>query len=180
MVAAQLKTQDDPRLVGLRNRMEDTDDWAAADAMAAMDISLVSRDLAVLAEVEGALGRLADGCYGECVDCGVDYSVRAAGGVPCGDPLRRVPVASEAREQAALPPARQVLRGTQDDDALARVADQPREELEVPEPRVLRLQDPVVLVGEVDEARGDALAPSACRSTAAPASPARGSRARRG
>jgi len=34
-VAAKLKTQDDPRLVGLRNRMEDTDDWAAADAMAA-------------------------------------------------------------------------------------------------------------------------------------------------
>ena len=29
-VAAKLKTQDDPRLVGLRNRMEDTDDWAAA------------------------------------------------------------------------------------------------------------------------------------------------------
>ena len=32
-VVAKLKTQDDPRLVGLRNRMEDTDDWAAADAM---------------------------------------------------------------------------------------------------------------------------------------------------
>jgi DnaK suppressor protein len=71
-VAAQLKTQDDPRLVGLRNRMEDTDDWAAADAMAAMDISLVSRDLTVLAEVERALGRMADGTYGECADCGVD------------------------------------------------------------------------------------------------------------
>jgi RNA polymerase-binding transcription factor DksA len=71
-VAAQLKTQDDPRLVGLRNRMEDTDDWAVADAMASMDISLVSRDLAVLAEVEGALRRLAEGAYGECVDCGTD------------------------------------------------------------------------------------------------------------
>ncbi len=71
-VAAQLKNQDDPRLVGLRNRMHDTDDWAAADAMASMDISLVSRDLAVLAEVEGALRRLADGSYGECVTCGAD------------------------------------------------------------------------------------------------------------
>jgi RNA polymerase-binding protein DksA len=71
-VAAQLKTQDDPRLVGLRNRMEDTDDWAVADAMAAMDISLVSRDLAVLAEVEGALARLASGTYGECADCGTE------------------------------------------------------------------------------------------------------------
>ena len=71
-VASKLRTQDDPRLVGLRNRMEDTDDWAVADAMATMDISLVSRDLAVLAEVEAALARLADGTYGACVDCGAD------------------------------------------------------------------------------------------------------------
>jgi RNA polymerase-binding transcription factor len=68
-VAAKLKTQDDPRLVGLRNQMEDTDDWAAADAMAAQDIALVSRDLAELANVEQALARMADGTYGECVDC---------------------------------------------------------------------------------------------------------------
>ncbi|MGE5169584.1 MAG: TraR/DksA family transcriptional regulator [Rudaea sp.] len=69
-VAAKLKTQDDPRLVGLRNRMEDTDDWAVADAMAAQDITLVSRDLAELANVEQALARCADGTYGECSDCG--------------------------------------------------------------------------------------------------------------
>ncbi len=50
--------------------MEDTDDWAAADAMAAHDIALVSRDLAELANVEQALARLANGTYGECVDCG--------------------------------------------------------------------------------------------------------------
>jgi RNA polymerase-binding transcription factor DksA len=68
-VAAKLRTQEDPRLVGLRNRMEDTDDWAAADAMAAHDIALVSHDLAELANVEQALARLADGSYGECVDC---------------------------------------------------------------------------------------------------------------
>jgi len=70
-IAGQLRTQDDPRLVGLRNRLEDTDDWAAADAMAHQDIALVSRDLAELAEVEAALARLADGSYGECADCGM-------------------------------------------------------------------------------------------------------------
>ena len=70
-IAAQLKNQDDPRLVGLRNRMEDTDDWAVADTMAAMDIASVSRVLAILTDVEAALARLADGSYGECIDCGV-------------------------------------------------------------------------------------------------------------
>jgi DnaK suppressor protein len=71
-IAGQLKNQDDPRLVGLRNRMEDTDDWAVADAMAAMDIAEVSRDLAVLADVEAALVRIKDGSYGECIDCSVE------------------------------------------------------------------------------------------------------------
>ena len=67
-----MKTQeDDPRVVGMRNRKEETDDWAAADAMAHQDIALVSRDLAELAEVEAALARLADGSYGECADCGM-------------------------------------------------------------------------------------------------------------
>ncbi len=69
-VAAKLRTQDDPRLVGLRNQMEDTDDWAAADAMAAQDIAQVSHDLAELTQVEQALARMADGSYGACVDCG--------------------------------------------------------------------------------------------------------------
>jgi phage/conjugal plasmid C-4 type zinc finger TraR family protein len=79
-VASHLRTQDDPRLVGLRNRMEETDDWAAADAMAAQDIALVSRDLAELANVEQALARLRDGAYGECVDCGkaIPYARLAA------------------------------------------------------------------------------------------------------
>ncbi|HET9045959.1 MAG TPA: TraR/DksA C4-type zinc finger protein [Casimicrobiaceae bacterium] len=99
-VAAQLKTQDDPRLVGLRNRMEDTDDWAVADAMASMDISLVSRDLAVLAEIEGALGRLADGTYGECVDCGAEIPYARLAAYPAA--IRCVACQSrlEAREQA--------------------------------------------------------------------------------
>ena len=69
-VAAKLRTQEDPRLIGLRNRMEDTDDWAAADAMAAQDIAQVSHDLAELTQVEQALARIADGSYGECLDCG--------------------------------------------------------------------------------------------------------------
>jgi len=99
-VAAQLKTQDDPRLVGLRNRMEDTDDWAVADAMASMDISLVSRDLAVLAEIEGALGRLADGSYGECIDCGAEIPYARLAAYPAA--IRCVACQSrlEAREQA--------------------------------------------------------------------------------
>jgi RNA polymerase-binding protein DksA len=61
---------DDPETMALRNRLEDTDDWAVADAMQGFDIAMVSREVAEIAEVEGALRRLKDGSYGQCIDCG--------------------------------------------------------------------------------------------------------------
>ncbi len=98
-VAAKLKTQEDPRLVGLRNRMEDTDDWAAADAMAAQDIALVSRDLAELANVERALARFADESYGECVDCGSPIPYPRLAAYPAAQRCVACQEAAEKRER---------------------------------------------------------------------------------
>ena len=70
-LAAKLESQDNPALLGLRNRMEETDDWAVADLETALDVAEVSRDAGELREVEAALLRIKDGSYGECVDCGV-------------------------------------------------------------------------------------------------------------
>jgi DnaK suppressor protein len=69
-IESRLNTQDDPALLGLRNRSEDTDDWAVADSETSQDIAEVSHDTAELREVEGALARLAGGTYGTCVECG--------------------------------------------------------------------------------------------------------------
>ena len=69
-IEARLNTQDDPALMGLCNRMEDTDDWAVADLETAMDIAEVSRDAALLEEVEAALTRIKDQVYGSCLECG--------------------------------------------------------------------------------------------------------------
>ena len=99
-VAAKLKTQDDPRLVGLRNRMEDTDDWAAADAMAAHDIALVSRDLAELATVEQALARIADGTYGECIDCGSSIPYERLAAYPAATRCVACQESAERRERS--------------------------------------------------------------------------------
>ncbi|MFO1312671.1 MAG: TraR/DksA C4-type zinc finger protein [Burkholderiales bacterium] len=70
-LAAKLNAQDNPALLGLRNRMEETDDWAVADLETALDVAEVSRDAGELREVEAAFARMKDGTYGECVDCGV-------------------------------------------------------------------------------------------------------------
>lgn len=69
-LAAKLNEQDNPALLGLRNRMEETDDWAVADLETALDVAEVSRDAGELRDVENALLRMNDGTYGECVDCG--------------------------------------------------------------------------------------------------------------
>ena len=66
---------DDPETMALRNRLEDTDDWAVADAMQGFDIAMVGREVAELAEVEGALRRMSEGGYGQCVDCGESIPV---------------------------------------------------------------------------------------------------------
>ncbi len=77
---AQLSGSDDPNIVGLRNRLEDTDDWAVADALSELDIAIVARDLAELARVQAALRHAAEGNYGVCADCGapIPYARLAA------------------------------------------------------------------------------------------------------
>ena len=71
-LAAKLEAQDNPALLGLRNRMEETDDWAVADLETALDVAEVSRDAGELREVDAALLHLKDGTYGECVECGTN------------------------------------------------------------------------------------------------------------
>ena len=68
-IRQQFADHDDPGTMAMRNRLEDTDDWAVADAMAGFDIAMVSRDVAEIGEVERALKRMTDGSYGVCVDC---------------------------------------------------------------------------------------------------------------
>lgn len=62
-----LEVHDD---AALPNRREDTDDDAAADTAAQMDIASVARVADELAALDGALERLAEGCYGVCIECG--------------------------------------------------------------------------------------------------------------
>ncbi len=69
-VKAQLAGSGDERVVGLRNRIKESgDEWGVADGLAELDLAEVRHVLADLTEVDGALARMRDGSYGECVDC---------------------------------------------------------------------------------------------------------------
>lgn len=55
---------------GLPRRSEETDDDGAAEAARFADVNALSRIAVELDEVDAALQRVADGSYGECIDCG--------------------------------------------------------------------------------------------------------------
>ena len=56
--------------LGFANQSKITDDDALADATAAMDVAMVIRESQELQDIAAALGRIADGSYGICTDCG--------------------------------------------------------------------------------------------------------------
>lgn len=68
-VKRQLDGSEDDRVVGLRRRLEENDDWGVADGVAEVDIAEVRHALAELEEVDAALVRAREGTYGVCVDC---------------------------------------------------------------------------------------------------------------
>lgn len=61
--------------LGFANQSKLTDDDAAADAAAAMDVTIVIRESQELQDVEAALARMGDGSYGSCVDCGDEIAL---------------------------------------------------------------------------------------------------------
>jgi DnaK suppressor protein len=100
-VKAQLAGSGDDRVVGLRNRIQESgDEWGVADGLAELDLAEVRHTLAELTEVDAALGRMRDGTYGECVDCGIAIAPARLVVYPA---LHRVPgkVRTESERPAA-------------------------------------------------------------------------------
>ena len=56
----------------LAGGVADEGDESVADLMADIDNAELTRDLAELRAPEAALERIADGSYGDCVDCGLE------------------------------------------------------------------------------------------------------------
>jgi RNA polymerase-binding transcription factor DksA len=69
-IKAHLRGTGDSGVVGLSSVPAETDDWGVGDELAARDIAEARQLLSALADVEGALARIAARSYGECIDCG--------------------------------------------------------------------------------------------------------------
>jgi RNA polymerase-binding transcription factor DksA len=101
-VKAQLKGSGDDRVVGLSNRLTESDDWAVADSLAELDIAGATHVLNELAEVDAALARIRSGNYGECISCG--KTIAAARLIAYPTALRCVGCQSAFEKKASGPP----------------------------------------------------------------------------
>ena len=92
-IRQQMEDGEDEHSATLRDRFDDLDphdDRAVGDWVRDVGIAQTDRDTRQLDEVEAALRRVADGTYGECIDCGeaiprarLEANPGAARCVPC-------------------------------------------------------------------------------------------------
>jgi RNA polymerase-binding protein DksA len=69
---ARAREEQYPQLAGAT---PDSADEAVADLIVDLDQAEVTRDLGELRELEAAAARIAEGSYGQCVDCGAEIPV---------------------------------------------------------------------------------------------------------
>lgn len=74
-VRAHLIEREDHNLVGLLGlEPGDSGDLSIADALADLDIAMMDRQIRELRDIEAADGRIREGNFGQCSDCGDDIS----------------------------------------------------------------------------------------------------------
>lgn len=69
-IRAELARSENERYVDLAGQVADSGESAVADLLVDLDAAMVDRDVRELREVEAALGRMREGGYGDCIDCG--------------------------------------------------------------------------------------------------------------
>lgn len=101
-IKAHLRGSGDSGVIGLASVPDEMDDWGAGDELAARDIAEARQLLAALTDVEGALGRLAAGSYGECLDCGRQIAPARLKAYPAA--MRCVACQEAVEKRSAGPP----------------------------------------------------------------------------
>jgi RNA polymerase-binding protein DksA len=66
----ELLQADDQTYVALAGQVHDRQEESFADLLVDINLADIDRHIAEVREVEAALGRLQDGDYGDCADCG--------------------------------------------------------------------------------------------------------------
>jgi len=71
-IREDLKATSTERYADLAGEVNDSGDESVADQMVDLNAAMIERELGEFTAVETARKRMADGEYGDCIDCGVD------------------------------------------------------------------------------------------------------------
>ena len=74
-VRDELERSGEQHFIDLAGRVMDMGDQSVADALADLDAAMIDRHVRELREIESALKRIADGSYGQCVECGAEVGI---------------------------------------------------------------------------------------------------------
>lgn len=69
-IRQELLRSDEEHFIDLAGQVRDLEDESLADLLVDLGLELIDMHLAEVREVEAALGRIATGTYGDCMDCG--------------------------------------------------------------------------------------------------------------
>lgn len=84
-VRGELERSGEQHFIDLAGRVMDMGDQSVADVLADMDAAMIDRHVRELREIEAALGRMSDGSYGLCIDCGTDVAVERLKAYPAAE-----------------------------------------------------------------------------------------------
>lgn len=97
-VRDELDQRENQHLIELLGREPgDSGDVSLADAVSDMNIARVDREIHELRDIEAAFGRIRDGSYGKCIDCGQDIEYKRLLAYPAA---KRCLICQERHEQA--------------------------------------------------------------------------------
>jgi len=75
-ITDEFHRSEDDTFQDLAGRVHDSGEESLAEQIMSLNVGIAGKELEELREVEAALGRIADGSFGLCVDCGQEIDSR--------------------------------------------------------------------------------------------------------
>lgn len=102
-VRQELMEQDQHDYSDIAGKVHDPGDESVADLISDLELAAIDRNIHEIRAIEGALGRLADGTYGLCQDCGEDIAVERLKAYPTASRCIRCQQRYETEHGGAAP-----------------------------------------------------------------------------
>jgi len=75
-IRQELLASDDQKFIDLAGEVHDLEEASVADLLADLDLAILDLHIAEIRDIDAALMRIAEGCYGTCADCGDEIAVK--------------------------------------------------------------------------------------------------------